>query len=290
MRNVFLLFLTVLQFALIGCTIHPLPDDVTRKTTYDIVQQIRCEARRAIIDYADSRVIAAIAYEFDFNINEVNNGSVGATWAKPFVGGGLFSLTATAGANRTRDAVRNFKIADSFSEARGADCTNEALRKNWVYPIAGDIGMYEVVSTFLKLRNVENPDRGEVFSFADTLTFTTEISAGLKPTLTLNSVAGRFRLTEANANLSASRTDVHKVVVALKGATAVIARGKDGAPAIVGARQRLNFGRGAPLAGSNTVSLTLLQNEADVKAAALLELDRQRLLELQRTKDVIVLP
>lgn len=37
---------------LTGCTIHPLPDDVTGVSTYNIVRQIRCEARQAIFDEA----------------------------------------------------------------------------------------------------------------------------------------------------------------------------------------------------------------------------------------------
>jgi hypothetical protein len=38
--------------SLVGCAIHPLPDDVTGVSTYDIVRQIRCEARQAIFDEA----------------------------------------------------------------------------------------------------------------------------------------------------------------------------------------------------------------------------------------------
>jgi hypothetical protein len=33
---------------LAGCAIHPLPEDVTRETSYQIVQKIRCEAREAL--------------------------------------------------------------------------------------------------------------------------------------------------------------------------------------------------------------------------------------------------
>jgi hypothetical protein len=36
-------------FLLVGCAIHPLPENVTRDTTYDIVQKIR-EGREAL-DY-----------------------------------------------------------------------------------------------------------------------------------------------------------------------------------------------------------------------------------------------
>jgi hypothetical protein len=35
-----------------GCAIHPLPEDVTGVSTYNIVRQIRCEARQAVFEYA----------------------------------------------------------------------------------------------------------------------------------------------------------------------------------------------------------------------------------------------
>jgi hypothetical protein len=38
----------VASSVLVGCTTHPLPEDVTRKNTYAIVQKIRCEAREAV--------------------------------------------------------------------------------------------------------------------------------------------------------------------------------------------------------------------------------------------------
>ncbi len=39
-------------FAVSGCAIHPLPEDVSGVPTYVIVRQIRCEARQAIIENA----------------------------------------------------------------------------------------------------------------------------------------------------------------------------------------------------------------------------------------------
>lgn len=39
-----------LALALGGCSIHPLPEDSTRFSTYEIVRQIRCETREAIFD------------------------------------------------------------------------------------------------------------------------------------------------------------------------------------------------------------------------------------------------
>jgi hypothetical protein len=41
-----------LTFLLGGCAVHPLPKDVTGVSTYEIVRQIRCETRQAVIDSA----------------------------------------------------------------------------------------------------------------------------------------------------------------------------------------------------------------------------------------------
>lgn len=41
-----------LSVAMEGCAIHPLPENVTPLATYDIVKQIRCETRQAVINSA----------------------------------------------------------------------------------------------------------------------------------------------------------------------------------------------------------------------------------------------
>lgn len=45
-------FATVIALGIFvsGCAIHPVPDDVTGLSTYDIVRQIRCETRQAVMD------------------------------------------------------------------------------------------------------------------------------------------------------------------------------------------------------------------------------------------------
>src|SRR5260370_7794079 len=40
--------ISICAFLLGGCAIHPLPENVTRDTTYDIVQKIRCEGKEAL--------------------------------------------------------------------------------------------------------------------------------------------------------------------------------------------------------------------------------------------------
>ncbi len=44
------LFVALCGFLASGCAIHPLPNDVTGLSTYNIVRQIRCETREAVID------------------------------------------------------------------------------------------------------------------------------------------------------------------------------------------------------------------------------------------------
>jgi hypothetical protein len=275
---------------LVGCSTHPLPEDVTRTTTYDIVEKIRCEAKRAVVDHARGVKNAAIAYEFTFEITETNNASGDISANYPFLNGGSFSFTANAGSNRTRDANRNFKIVDSFDNLRKASCDPETAQTNLIYPIAGEIGMYEVVATFVKLLKVETLNTGDVFSFADTLHFTTTLSGGVQPHLTLSPVVGSLRVVAANADLNAGRTDVHSVVIALSAgpqtATAVALRSPTGGGT-------LNAIRSFGIVGSSNsnLSTTLVQSGANVQQKALYELDRQRNLALQaRSQNLLVGP
>jgi hypothetical protein len=301
---------------LAGCSTFPIPDDVTRKSTYDIVEQIRCEAKRAVVDYGQQLKNAAIAYEFQFHITETNDSSASATGSIPFVNGGSFGLGANAGLSLTRDTMRDFKVVDSFEQLRKTNCSREFLEKNWVYPIAGDIGVYEVVATFIKLQETDNPSDKEVFSFADTLTFTTDLSGGVSPTLTLLPITGKFRVTGASANLTAGRTDIHEVTLTLapemqtlqtvtapttsssNGTTGSAARGEATAT-----MARAGATRTTPRAGttirrftaagpySSVLSATVIQSNANAKDRALLELDRQRILALQaRTQNLLVGP
>jgi hypothetical protein len=284
-RCVMLWVVALAQSGLAGCSIHPLPDDVTRVSTYDIAQQIRCEAARAIKELAPVYSQSVIGYEFEFHITEKNNASAGATLTHPFLkAGNNFSLALSAGANKERDAVRNFKIVDSFDDARRSDCSRETLQKNWVYPIAGDIGVYEVVATFVQLQAAENPQGGEMFTFADKLTFTTNLSGGVAPTLTLNAFPGRTRLTSASANLSASRKDIHTVTIVLAaGSRQTRAR-------TTGSRLR-NAPGAIPTTTNSLLSTTIIQTQVSTEQRVLLELDRQRLLTLQnRVTNQIVGP
>jgi hypothetical protein len=140
--------------ALPGCAIQPLPENVTGKDTYHIVQHVRCEMRDAIRLYVmrmldryqpdlaekirsgtvsisdlkkqrlDDQVRfyinlyanSEIGYEFTFNITEENisAGSIGFT--KPFTVGGSDKLVLSASADLQRQNLRNFRVFDNFEE------------------------------------------------------------------------------------------------------------------------------------------------------------------------------
>jgi hypothetical protein len=303
MRPIHSLVIAVLAPILANCSTHPLVDDVTRTTTFDIVEKIRCEAKRAVKDYGKRLGDdTTIAYEFEFDIKEDNHASGNATWFLPLTGGN-FSLKAGAGSDLTREAKRNFTLTDTFGDLRNANCSPETLEKNWIYPIAGEIGIYEVVETFAKLHDVENEnlEGDEKFSFSDVLTFTTFLGAGVNPTLNL--VNDRSRVTHAEANLRAQRLDTHKVTITIKGgrhtATGVARLSprssgglpRSGSPSVIRSALRTTAGAprlttagapGAIVTNNVNLSTTLLQTGPDPRQNAILELDRVRSLALQQ--------
>jgi hypothetical protein len=173
-----------------------------------------------------------------------------------------------------------------------------------IYPIAGEIGIYEVVTTFAKLQRAvtagelttnpppfKDPLAG-VFRFADTLRFTTHFSGGINPTVSLNPVTNNLRVINVNSGagpalspvgqtqvesaapgLQADRDDMHQVVIAIVGL-----------PRTAASPRRSAGTSAADLAiSSNAImSTTSHQLQATAKQRALIELDRQRMLALQQ--------
>ncbi len=214
---------------------HPLPGDFPRKSTYEIVEKIRCEGaqplRRIRPDHPFLKT-TFIGYDFDFNITEVNNaGTVAGDGRGKLVftgkhAAGVSTVDVTAASERKREAQRVFRIVESLETLRAANCTEEREEANRLYPITGSIGMHEIVRTYVgleKLTTLAKSDddapgaaTGTPTVFSDVLTFTTEIGGGIKPTLVLNAVGvGSFRLTGASFFGDATRKDVHKLTVVL---------------------------------------------------------------------------
>jgi hypothetical protein len=314
------LAILALSSLLIGCSTHPLPDDVSRKSTYDIVEKIRCEAKAAVEDHGGGFRKAAIVYNFEFKINETNAANVGFTLLDSLKGPGSVKVNAGAQANLIRDGNRNVEVIDSFDDLRKLNCTRDR-EANWLYPLTGDIGMYNAVATFIRLQQADNPGGTRIFAFADTLTYTTTFTGGVDATLTLApaAVLDQFRFTAANAAATGSRMDMHKVTITMAAGDQTIMQpsgkmatrqavpridarmlGGDGG----GGTGRSNLRNGDPGSGgvagpeglgvaggfNNLLSTRMLQQESGAENRALYEQDRQRQLELQRrSTDVRVL-
>ena len=246
-------FRTISRFAgavlaaagLAGCAAHPIPRDVTYASTVQIVRRIRCEAREGLeAALADAALQGArkkrhvekivnntsIGFEFRFQMNEHNKASVDSVQLqKQFSDSSINLVLSDFGFNSqhsgpesaSRTNERFFRIVDDLKELKAARCgrRTKGVGPNFVYPVAGNIGMAEVVRTYIELETLSDLKRGttqladkQVF-FTDDLDFITTFSAGATVDLSLNTGVGTLTLSTATA--SASRQDVHSVTVIL---------------------------------------------------------------------------
>jgi hypothetical protein len=307
-----------LSSLLIGCSTAPLPDDVSRKSTYDIIQKVRCEAKAAVDEFGQGFHKAAIVYNFQFNITETNDANVGFSLLDNLKGPGTIKVNAGAQANLKRYGDRNIEVIDNFSDLRHLSCTRDR-EANWLYPLTGEIGMYNAVATFIRLQQADDPGGTRIFAFADTLTYTTTFTGGVNASLELAPVAllDQFRFTAANAAATGKRMDMHMVTITMAagdqtivtpagrvvatrqavprvdarvmgGRNFVAGRARNGDPGSAG----VGGSEGLGVAGgfNNLLSTRMLQQESSAVNRALYEQDRQRQLELQRgAADVRVL-
>lgn len=277
-----------LSVTVAGCSIHPLPDDVGPASTYDIVRNLRCEAKAEVgrrivkllnrspsplvrdLASAPSKILdqkklelldieyekkqeftfngreqkytnlgvlfrafkaAGISYEFEFSITE-NNDAVGRTDLRfPFTNG-LFTFGFGGSVKKTRLGKRTFKMVENFGDLRKLKCGRgvdenmnkrsvlreegdfyeSTLRKKFIYPLTGSIGMDKIMGDFLSLSGLP----GGKGTMTDTIKFTTNLAADFDAKVTLNpGPLKRFRFASASANLDAKREDIHQVIITL---------------------------------------------------------------------------
>jgi hypothetical protein len=234
-----------LALSLAGCSTHPLPENhplsLPRASTFDIVQRARCEAKAALEPlrrgkrkaHVDKIVAStSIGYYFSFVITERNNATGGSLdftkpWAPP--SGKTFTLDLSGEAARSRKNTRHFTIIEDLADVasiKAGDCP-EAVGTNVAYPISGSLGIDEVVRSYIGVERVSDLDEDVVAEgagkavdetragvFSEVLHFNTRLNASATPTLTLNTVPGRFRLTSASATGVVERTDNHTLIIA----------------------------------------------------------------------------
>jgi hypothetical protein len=254
----------ILACGLAGCAIHPIPDNVTGVKTATIVHKIRCEARDAIISarvayvhnlYPDvddletlrkrlaqlkppNKILynlsyfgtTGIVYSFTLDGTETESASFTADVIRPLTHG-LATLTPSAGNSLMRENIRTFTISDSFDTLLDPKNDNYCNAigpsyPNYEYPIAGRVGVDEMVTTFIELtlRDALSPKQDAAgappntpppIAMVDTLNFTTSLSAGLGGKVTFTPVGKKWQLMDASLPLSAMRVDKHQVIIGL---------------------------------------------------------------------------
>lgn len=245
---------TIFVVGLGGCSLYPIPDNVSPLSTELIVLYTRCEVRTGILGHMkakgwitgltnDSEISSlikaakdkekthpkkltdkdntilrltkvAIDYSFDFNITESNKNSAGVGFKIPGLTHTL-DAGATAALDLTRVGSRVFGTEDNWGEL----ISNETLCKRAREPRGGNI-LYPITGSLGVDRLVETfidieEQGGAKDSFVDTLTFTTSVSGDANASLKINPVSNRFRLISATADIGASRLDVHKLTLSI---------------------------------------------------------------------------
>ena len=246
-----------------GCAIHPLPEDVARLDTIEIVEHIRCEmydalrhqvvigfqlsdseaahqVAREIEDHPDRSLKdflgkvellkseyknrfgafrgTTIGYGFRFNITEQDVATADLNFGLPWNPLANFGLRTAAGIDKRRANTRRFFKVETFEELLlSNDCLGKTLNEaNIVYPITGKIGLRKTVEDFIKLttRGAKTlSDSRDVKNFSEQLTFLTELSGSVTPSVKLAPVTDQFKLANASGELSARRTDIHELTL-----------------------------------------------------------------------------
>lgn len=173
-----------------------------------------------VLPLLQAYTLTAATFDFEFMITEVNDHQAVANFSLPLTSG-LFTLGGvSAGARFDRQGDRKFQITNSFYELHKlgrAQCDDITARVgNIVYPITGKIGLEEVFETFIHVDSTTTLTSSDANRFTDELTFTTTLSSGAAPKIALNPGAtNQFRLADASLTVVETRTDVHKVTIAL---------------------------------------------------------------------------
>lgn len=184
------------------------------------------EARRLINLFAET----GIAYSFDLQMTENNDLTTDINLLKPLTTP-KYSLALNAGALRRRANQRTFTSTDTFgylvttlNRPNGYGeryCDGKIVMQNYIYPIAGRVGVDKTVRTFIELTvfgGLGGPAAAQGKgppTMVDKLTFTTTINLSATPKVEFTPVNDRFQLLNANLKASADRADRHEVAIGL---------------------------------------------------------------------------
>lgn len=187
----------------------------------DRFPKLRLETRfedktRAIIDKY-SRYL--MYFDYTFTIYEDNNNSSEVNLISKLVGSEA-GLNLKASNNRRRQNIRNFRVRKTFQELVAQDkCGQYSTLPDPLYPITGEIGLHEVIDTFLKLNEegglATDKSKNDVQLFADTLQFQTVNTGEAGPRLTLTPIGKILQVADAGMISSNTRSDQHQVLIGM---------------------------------------------------------------------------
>jgi hypothetical protein len=182
--------------SLAACSIHPIPDDVSRYSTADIIRNVRCEAKDAVrerirqalhergiydvvpdnvldpkslakIRRRDARLAAkfkaygasTITYEFLFDITETNDATGGVTFGMPFTTGGQFSLPFSGQLKKVREGKRTINSVETFAGLAKLPCEGWVKpERDMLYPLTGSVGVGRIITTFINISEMGTQD------------------------------------------------------------------------------------------------------------------------------------
>jgi hypothetical protein len=182
---------------------------------------------------------AGIAYGFELTMTENDDvTAAGLTFIRPVLRP-VLNLGLSGSATRKRSNLRTFTVTDTFSylltqlntDVRGHRyCDGQIVQENYIYPIAGRIGIDRMINDFVELtlfaslsEKGAKPGAKGAPTMSDQLTFTTGLTGSANPSVLFTPVGSAFQLTNAGLTLGAGRMDMHQVTVALAISTGDVA-------------------------------------------------------------------
>jgi hypothetical protein len=171
---------------------------------------------------------AGAAYSFDFDIFEDND--IGATVNLLRDITPKFTAGIDGSAKRRRANERLFTVTDTFgfllanlnaAKVRNVRyCDGQIVGPNYVYPIAGRVGVDRTVKDFSRLLLFgglagKEGKPGAAPTMTDDLTFITAVSLSGTPKVVFAPVGTLLRVADASLDLSVGRTDKHQVTIGL---------------------------------------------------------------------------
>ena len=163
-------------------------------------------------------VRTGIAYDFTFDITEDNKAAAVVDPIR-LITNGTAGIGLNASGEFNRNNSRHFVMSDTFENLlhnRTLPCDGRYKPENFAYPIAGSIGVAELISTFIDLNEDKQLDTANSRVFADTLTFMTTLIGSASPHVELTPPGNRWGLASpTNFTASAQRIDTHKLIIGL---------------------------------------------------------------------------